>query len=134
VLQFINKYHVSKLGIFHATADEAFKIRWLCSTATNSHLILLIDALPLGLPSIVPIWLSVCILLTATISISCIQRKSLPLEKYCSFKLELQFLVLTTKESSAKTKHDNSTAIAGLKLRYYAVVFNNMFEDVVADA
>ena len=140
VLHFMQKFHVSKLGMFHGTPEEAQRMAMLDK---NQHVVLFINA-HRGVPSHRSgmefgtqfadgdyIWLPYSTDISATEAF----------EKYCSSKHELQLLLLTTTEAQKRMKELNSMQLPliinqkfYLPLRYFGEKFYDSLQDLFKDA
>jgi hypothetical protein len=140
VLHYVEKFHVSKLGMFHGTAEDAFKMALL---DRDQHVVLHIDA-HRGVPSHRTgmefgtrfadgdyIWLPYSKDISTTEAF----------EKYCRQLTELQFLLITVKEAQIRVKLLNTTMVPAipmqefyLDLRYFGEKYYDDFQDVVPDA
>jgi RNase H-like domain found in reverse transcriptase len=140
VLHYVEKFHVDKLGMFHGTPEDGFKMALL---DRDQHVVLLIDA-HRGVPSRRTgmefgtrfadgdyIWLPYSTDIASTEAF----------EKYCKRLTELQFLLITVKEAQIRVKLLNTNVIPAiptteffLDLRYFGEKYYDDFQDTTADA
>jgi hypothetical protein len=140
VLHYVEKFHVDKLGMFHGTPEDGFKMALL---DRDQHVVLLIDA-HRGVPSRRTgmefgtrfadgdyLWLPYSPDIATTEAF----------EKYCKRLTELQFLLITVREAQIRVKLLNTTSFSAtpssefyLDLRYFGEKFYDDFQDTTADA
>ena len=140
VLHYVEKFHVDKLGMFHGTPEDGFKMALL---DRDQHVVLLIDA-HRGVPSRRTgmefgtrfadgdyVWLPYSTDIASTEAF----------EKYCRRLTELQFLLITVKEAQIRVKLLNTNVIPAiptteffLDLRYFGEKYYDDFQDTTADA
>jgi hypothetical protein len=140
ILHYIEKFHVSRLGMFHGSADEAAKMAMLDK---DQHVVLSIDA-HRGVPSRRMgmefgvrfadgdyLWIPYSTDISTTEAFA----------KYCATQPELKFLLLTVKDIQIQVKLLNTTVLPPilkqeffLDLRYFGEQFYDFFQDKVEDA
>ena len=140
VLHYVEKFHVDKLGMFHGTPEDAYKMALL---DRDQHVVLHIDA-HRGVPSRRTgmefgtrfadgeyLWLPYSTDIATTEAF----------EKYCRRLTELQFLLVTVKEAQIRVKLLNTNMVPAvpmtefyLDLRYFGEAYYDTFQDTTADA
>jgi hypothetical protein len=141
VLHFIEKFHVTTLGMFHGTPEEAHRMALLDK---NQHVVRYIDA-HRGEPTHRTgmefgtrfedgdyLWLPYSKDISDTSAFA----------RYCSSKLELQFLLLTARQAQKRIAELNAKVIPieylhrkfYLPLRFFGENFYDSFQDLFKDA